>query len=103
MSDTHTTRVTRRTFVHTTGAAAAAMMFPSGVHVSGADVIRIGVIGTGGRGTGAISNVLMAADGLEITALADLTADRLEQCRAQLETEAGGGYAVGLVQVVRRR
>ena len=49
--------------MQTTTAAAAAMMFPSGVHVVGADVIRVGVIGTGGRGTGAIANVLMAADG----------------------------------------
>jgi predicted dehydrogenase len=95
MSDNSSTRVTRRAFVQTTSAAAATMMFPSGVHVFGADVIRVGVIGTGGRGTGAISNVLMAADGVEITALGDLTPDRLAQCRTQLEKEAGSNAAFG--------
>ncbi len=88
MSDTQTPPVTRRTFVQTTTAAAAAMMFPSGAHVFGADAIRVGVIGTGGRGTGAISNVLMAADGIEIAALGDLNPDRLEQSRMQLDKEA---------------
>ena len=58
--------LTRRTFIETTTAAAAAMMFPSGVHAQGSDAIRVGVIGTGGRGTGAIANILSAADGIEI-------------------------------------
>ena len=45
--------VSRRTFVQTTAAATAAMMFPGGASVAGSDVIRVGVIGCGGRGTGA--------------------------------------------------
>jgi predicted dehydrogenase len=70
--------------------------------------IRVGVIGCGGRGTGAVLNVLQAAtkviyprtgyhtedvaeggtrkaEGVEIVALADLFLDRLTACRAQLE------------------
>ena len=39
--------------MQTTAAAAAAMMFPRGVAVAGSDVIRVGVVGSGGRGTGA--------------------------------------------------
>jgi len=95
MSDNHTPPVSRRTFVQTTTAAAAAMMFPSGAHVFGQDVIRVGVVGTGGRGTGAISNVLMSSDGVEITALGDLNPDRLEQSRMQLDKEAAGNSAFG--------
>ena len=59
--------ITRRTFVQTSTAAATAMMFPSGVYAQGSDLIKVGVVGTGGRGTGAISNVLMSAEGVEIT------------------------------------
>src|SRR5687767_2677596 len=87
MSDTGS--VTRRTFVQVSTTAAAAMMFPSGVHVQGSDVIRVGVVGTGGRGTGAIANILESADGVEIRALGDLNPDRLEQARMTLDKTAG--------------
>ncbi len=87
--------VSRRTFVQTTTAAAAAMMFGSGVHVFGSDRIRVGVIGTGGRGTGAIRDVLMSSDGVEITSLGDLNPDRLEQSRMELDKTAAGDPAFG--------
>ena len=87
--------VTRRTFIETTTAAAAAMMFPSGVHAQGSDAIRVGVVGTGGRGTGAIANILSAADGVQITALGDLSPDRIEQSRMNLDKEAGADSAFG--------
>ena len=76
--------ITRRTFVHTTTAAAASMMFGSGAHVFGSDVIRIGVVGCGGRGTGAARDVMASSDGVEVVALGDLTPDRLAACREQL-------------------
>ena len=38
--------VTRRSFMEMTTAAAAAMMFPSGVHTQTAASIKVGVIGT---------------------------------------------------------
>ena len=80
--------ITRRTFVQSTTAAAAAMMFPSGVHTQGSAVIRVGVVGTGGRGTGAIGDILRSSDGVEIRALGDLNPDRLEQSRMNLDTQA---------------
>jgi myo-inositol 2-dehydrogenase / D-chiro-inositol 1-dehydrogenase len=80
--------VTRRSFMEMTTAAAAAAMFPSGVHTQSAESIKIGVIGTGGRGTGAIANVLMSAEGVEITALGDLNPDRIEQSRITLDQQA---------------
>jgi myo-inositol 2-dehydrogenase / D-chiro-inositol 1-dehydrogenase len=84
MTDERDDSVTRRTFIQTTAAATAAFMFPAGAHVAGSDVIRVGVVGCGGRGTGAIANVLDAADGVEIVSLGDLAPDRLADCRSEL-------------------
>jgi myo-inositol 2-dehydrogenase / D-chiro-inositol 1-dehydrogenase len=87
--------LTRRSFVQTTTLAAAAMMFPSGVRAQGSDAVRVGVVGTGGRGTGAIRDILTSSDGVEIVALGDLNPDRLEQSRMQLDKAAGGDPAFG--------
>jgi predicted dehydrogenase len=51
--------------------------------------IRVGLIGCGGRGTGAAGNVLASSKGVQIVALADLFKDRLEGCRAGLKKENG--------------
>ena len=87
--------LTRRTFMQTTTAAAAATMFPSGVRAQGSDVIRVGVVGTGGRGTGAIRDILTSSEGIAITALGDLNPDRLEQARMNLDKAAGSDPAFG--------
>ncbi|HAX94629.1 MAG TPA: hypothetical protein DCY25_11965, partial [Bacteroidales bacterium] len=46
--------------------------------------IRAGLIGCGGRGTGAAVNFLDAGPNLQITALGDVFKDKLDQCREQL-------------------
>ena len=86
--------VSRRTFVQTTAAATAAMMFPGGASVAGSDVIRVGVIGCGGRGTGAAMDVMRSSDGVEVVALGDLLPDRLAQCRDTLAKETAGNAAL---------
>ena len=78
------TSVDRRTFMQTTAAATAAAAFPFGVRLHGSDVIRVGVIGCGGRGTGATRDCMRGSDGVEIVAMGDLMADRLAQSRATL-------------------
>ena len=90
-----TETVTRRTFVQTTAAATAALVFPGGAYVAGSDVIRVGLVGCGGRGTGAARDCLRSSDGVELVALGDLTADRLAQCRTQLEKAAAEEPAFG--------
>ncbi len=88
MSDTKIPPVSRRTFLNTTAAAAAVMAWPGsahGFHIWGSDVIRVGVIGCGGRGTGAAGDCLRGAEGVELVALGDLAPDRLAECRAQLD------------------
>jgi myo-inositol 2-dehydrogenase/D-chiro-inositol 1-dehydrogenase len=52
-------------------------------------VIRAGVIGCGGRGTGAAINFLSAGPNLQIVALGDTFQDRVDQCRADIMKEKG--------------
>jgi predicted dehydrogenase len=50
-------------------------------------VLKAGLIGCGGRGTGAAINFLDAGPNLEIVALGDVFQDRLDLCRAELKTQ----------------
>jgi predicted dehydrogenase len=50
-------------------------------------VIKAGLIGCGGRGTGAAINFLDAGPNLQIVALGDVFQDRLDKCRAELKTQ----------------
>lgn len=49
--------------------------------------LRVGVVGCGGRGSGATENLLEAANGIKIVALGDTFADRLEGLRSTLKTK----------------
>jgi len=80
--------VTRRTFLEVGTAAAAAMAFPAGLFAQGSDVIRVGLVGCGGRGTGAARDCLTSSPGVQLVALGDLVPDRLSQCQAQLDKVA---------------
>jgi predicted dehydrogenase len=78
--------VTRREFVKSSAALAAApLAVAAGAHAAGSDEIRVGLIGCGGRGTGAAHNELTASPQVRIAALGDVFADRLESCRVRLE------------------
>jgi predicted dehydrogenase len=72
--------LTRREFVKTTAAMSLAAALPRipGAFAQGSDTIRVGVIGCGGRGTGAAIDCLNAAPGVEITAMFDLFQDRID-------------------------
>ncbi len=52
-------------------------------------LIRAGLVGCGGRGTGAVLNFLDAASNLEIVALGDVFQDKIDNCRAKLKEEKG--------------
>ncbi len=58
------------------------------VHAAGSDVLRIGLIGCGGRGTGAASQALKADSAVKLVAMGDLFADRLESSLSNLQAEA---------------
>jgi myo-inositol 2-dehydrogenase/D-chiro-inositol 1-dehydrogenase len=81
---------TRRDFLAGTTAAGALAAFGPVplVHAGGAQTIKVGVIGCGGRGTGAAENICEAAGtshDIKIHALADVFADRVKDCREKLQ------------------
>jgi len=76
------------------GAALATTLLPSGVHAAGSDEIRVGIIGCGGRGRGAGDNVLHAAKGVTIVALADAFEFRTKNAQRYLEKLASDNKRV---------
>ncbi len=76
----------RRSFIGSSiaGTAAAAVL-QRAAWAAGVDQLNVGVIGCGGRGTGALFNAAEASPEVRITALADLFPDRLARCRAYLK------------------
>ncbi len=50
-------------------------------------VLKAGLIGCGGRGTGAAVNFLDAGPNLQITALGDIFQDKIDNCREQLRKQ----------------
>lgn len=81
--------VSRRDFAKTTAAAVAALSLPGWpAFAQSVAPLRIGVIGCGGRGTGAIGDALRADPEVEIVALADLFPERIAKCRADIAKQA---------------
>jgi predicted dehydrogenase len=67
---------TRREFLTKTSVAAGAALAAQAslvptVHAAGGDAIKVGLIGCGGRGTGAADNVLHSAQGVTLWAIGD--------------------------------
>lgn len=86
------TPVSRRDFVKRTAAGLAGlgvMGATNFAYAGGAERFRIGVIGCGGRGTGAANNALAADPSVEIYAMGDLFRDRLDGSRQALINEGG--------------
>jgi len=60
-----------------------------GAWAAGSDAIRVGLIGCGGRGTGAAMNAINAAEGVTIVAMGDAFKDRLDLSRRVLTERVG--------------
>jgi predicted dehydrogenase len=77
------------------GAIAAAPLISNANFFSGSDdVIKVAVIGCGGRGTGAAVQALMSKQNVKIVAMADAFKDRLDECYKNVAgelTNAGAG------------
>jgi predicted dehydrogenase len=90
MDDKNDNGLTRRDFIKTASVAsmatlAAAVAGSSGRCAGGSDAIRVGVIGCGGRGTGAAIDAVNSSPGVEIVALFDPFQDRIDSCLARLK------------------
>ncbi|MCX7886822.1 MAG: Gfo/Idh/MocA family oxidoreductase [Verrucomicrobiae bacterium] len=79
----------------TTTAAALSSVFARSLWAAGSDGFRVGVIGCGGRGTQAAKDCVEAAPGVEIVALADVFADRLQPLKKHFNIPANRCF-VGL-------
>ena len=87
-------KLSRRSFVKTGVAATAAAATLSSIsrmaHAdSGTETLKIGLVGCGGRGTGAAHNALDADPNTEIVAIADLFEEKLAPCAAGLKEAYG--------------
>src|SRR5688572_11110818 len=80
----------RRTFLGAT-AAAAALEIPF-VHASATrETLKVGLIGCGGRGTGAAQQALNADSNAQLVAMGDLYPDRLQSSLKTIQAEAAPG------------
>ncbi|HSA54778.1 MAG TPA: Gfo/Idh/MocA family oxidoreductase [Gemmatimonadaceae bacterium] len=88
MNDTARGAVSRRQFVTATAVATAGLALPGTLRAATskhrADALRVGLVGCGGRGTGAARDCLRAGDDVVLVAMGDLFPDRLERCRTNL-------------------
>ncbi|MBX6312758.1 MAG: Gfo/Idh/MocA family oxidoreductase [Isosphaeraceae bacterium] len=86
-----TTASSRRDFLRTSTVAAlgaTGLAAVPTVHAAGSDTLKVGVIGCGGRGTGAAENICQAAGttyGVKLYALADVFEDRLQNSLGRLK------------------
>ena len=84
-------KLSRREFIRTSATLGAVTLASpaSRMFAAGSDKIRIAVIGCGGRGTHDTTNCLNCAENVELVAMGDLFADRMERCRRRLTEEFG--------------
>jgi predicted dehydrogenase len=85
---TETTSSSRREFLKTSAAVAGALALAPAVHAGGDDVLRVGLVGCGGRGTGAAGQALRADKNVQLAAMADLFEDRLKGSLQTLKDDA---------------
>ncbi len=81
---------TRRQFLKTTATGAAALgglSLARSAHAAGRGDIRIGMIGCGGRCSGAAGQSLRAGPDVKLVAMYDVFADRLQASRTNLATQ----------------
>src|SRR5271155_2831215 len=81
------TATTRREFLQSSAALAASAAFAGGAHAAGSDVLKVGLVGCGGRGTGAASQALHADRAVKLVAMGDAFPDRIEQSLGTLKKE----------------
>jgi len=80
----------RREFLKTSAATVVGATLTAtvaNVHAAGSDLLRVGLIGCGGRGTGAAAQALNADQNVKLVAMGDMFADHLQQSLATLKKD----------------
>jgi len=83
-------QTTRRNFLRVSAAASAAVAagvldLSRSAHAAGSDVLRVGMIGCGGRNAGAALQALSADPGAQLVAMCDILMDRVKAQRAEIQ------------------
>src|SRR5207253_6079166 len=99
MNTSSSTATTRREFLKSSallsGALAAPAILPSKLFAKeNGDTLRVGLIGCGGRGTGAANQALNADKNVVLTAMADVFENQLQGSLRTLKGEVGGKVEV---------
>ena len=89
-SDSRTSGASRRDFLRTSGVVAGAALAGNlaivrSAHAQGSDTLKIGLIGCGGRGTGAANNAMQADPNTRLVAMGDLFMDKIQRSRNYLK------------------
>ncbi|MCL4206953.1 MAG: Gfo/Idh/MocA family oxidoreductase [Pirellulaceae bacterium] len=90
----------RRRFLSASSAAVTGAVLAGGLsparaaHAAGSDALKIGLIGCGGRGSGAVVSALTVHPGARLTAMADAFGDRALMARTALQRRLGDRIAV---------
>ena len=86
-SEKHKSKQNKQTRPVAGAAAAVAASIASVAHAAGTGKIKVGLLGCGGRGNGAIRQNLQSDPGIEVIALADLFDHKVQQTRRGLEND----------------
>ena len=88
-------KISRRSFVKNATFSAGGLMMLGSLPVSasayaqGSDLLKVALVGCGGRGTGAANQTLTADDGVKLVAMADIFPDRLNSSLERLSQRYG--------------
>ncbi len=85
----------RRKFIKVSAASTLGLMASGNfAYAGGGDTIRVGLVGCGGRGTGAARDAVESSEGVEIVAMGDLFEDRLDTSMKNLKEAVGDAFKV---------
>ena len=85
-------KLNRREFVKSAGAVTGGLilapsMLAAKAYAGGDDVIRVGVVGCGGRGTGAAVQALLSGQNVRLVAMADAFRDQVDKSYLEIQSE----------------
>jgi myo-inositol 2-dehydrogenase / D-chiro-inositol 1-dehydrogenase len=91
--------ITRRDFLRTSTVAASAaavgtLELSRSAHAAGNDIIKFGMIGCGGRNTGAAAEALSADSGARLVAMGDILRERITKARDTIKQAKGDQVTV---------
>ncbi len=103
MNSNKFSNLSRRDFIKSSASVSIATMLASSgkLFAQGSDKIKIGIVGCGARGTGAICDCLSSSENIELIAMADLFEDRLKNCLNAIQTNDMHESAATLKQKIK--